>query len=333
MKEKESKKECKSNQKGIKKVSKTNQKGMQNISNAYFPLETNIPNNVQVSELISRYGPKGFGVYIMLLTELRLGANYRYNYNAAKILAKRCNIGVTMLNNVIFNFGLFELNEVDGTTLISSPYLDRVMKPYDKEVKKQHRIAMKEYDKAEEEEGEEITEISGGIEKNRIEKNITTTAVVVKNEAVVAAAEPEIKAEPQHVWEGYLHTAMKDEIWVELLAMNSGISRLFMKHRAFVTETFRQHVMLQGRGSEIFSVADIKSYFANFLRQGTPTQKRVAELLAEREEQLRQASTNPHETIDPQTGQRSYFGNLIPSDAPPRPNANAVWSNNEKQWI
>ena len=41
---------------------------------------------------------------------------------------------------------------------------------------------------------------------------------------------------------------------------------------------------------------------------------------------------NPYEERDPTTGQRSYCGVPIPDGAPPRPNAQAVWNNETKQW-
>lgn len=126
---------------------------------------------------------------------------------------------------------------------------------------------------------------------------------------------------------------MKDESWVEILAMKSDIGSLFVKYRQEVVEAFRQHVHLQGGNPAVFSVSDIKAYFANYLRPGTPTQKRVAAFLALKEEERRKTSPSRYETVDLQTGSRSYFGNPIPDDAPPRPSDNAVWSSELSQWI
>ncbi|KAK9670984.1 hypothetical protein QE152_g41053 [Popillia japonica] len=68
--------------------------------------------------------------------------------------------------------------------------------------------------------------------------------------------EKAIADEPGKSWEGYLEKAIADEQWMEVLAMNSGISKLFVKHRQLVIDTFRQHVVLQGNDTSLQAVCE-----------------------------------------------------------------------------
>jgi len=268
-------------------------------------------------------------------------------------MARRCKISKPLLSKVLTDFRLFEINQGEDDEIISSPYLNRVMGEYEEKCRKQSEAGKKNADKAKRKSNGQFAIGDGSIEKNRIEKkrieenkkdkNTSMTTISkeeeksVKAKTLVIDGEPVINLNAESIlhktWEECLEHATKDEIWVEQLAMSSGISKLFMKHRELVIELFRQHVLLQGGRPNIHTVQEIKAYFANFLRQGTPTQKRVAEQLTEREREIAETSPYRFETIDPKTGERTYYGNPIPSEAPPRPNQNAVWSQQLNAWI
>jgi hypothetical protein len=295
----------------------------------YFPLENSLPNENEVSKLIEHYGPKGFGTYILILNELRSSNDYQCSLDAIKGLSRRCKITPEVLKRVLYDFNLFEIKQEETKEIISSPYLDRVMRMYDERLEKLSEARKKGLNKVGRNSEGKFTAVNGSLDKIRLDKIKTTTAIaaVVRDEAAVTAAD-EFKD-----WEECFDKAMQDESWLEIAGMNSGMGRLFLKHRRSIIESFRQHVILQGKGSRLHSVGDIKSYFANFIRQGTLTQKRVAQQLELLEEELRQTSPYRYETVDPVTGQRSYCGNPIPSDAPPRPNNKTVWSDKIKAWI
>jgi len=315
----------------------------------YFPFEVNMINSEKVAELIEVYGPKGFGIYVMILIELRHSPNYRCGLNAIKAIARRCKIGNTLLMKVLGDFGLFEIEGQTNNTTISSPYLDRVMGAYDERLSKLAEAGKKGYDKSKRKSNGQFTANGGALDKIREEeikedKNTSMTTISKEEEKSVEAktlvvddGESVIDRNAETIlhktWEECLEQAIKDEIWVEQLAMSSGMSKLFVKHRELVIELFRQHVLLQGGRPNIRTEQEIKAYFANFLRPGTPTQKRVAEQLCEREREIAKTSPYRFETIDPETGERSYYGNPIPAQAPPRPNDNAVWSPKVNEWI
>ena len=306
----------------------------------HFPFEVNMTNKNKEAKLIETHGPKGFGTYIMILTELRQSVKYQCSMEAVKGMARRFKISTQILKGVLYDFGLFDISlEEDGTENISSPYINRVMKAYEDRLDKLSKAGKKNADNSKRDASGKFAIKDGALDKdkdNDKDKTTTSTTKVVEKkeqeqEMVFSSdinAGNELKS-----WETYLDIATRDEHWMSILAMKSGISKLFVKHRTAVIESFRQHVQLQGSGSSQQSVADIQAYFANFLRPGTPTHQRVAEQLRALEEGVRQTSLNRYETIDPQTGARSYYGHPIPASAPPRPNDNTVWSPTESKWI
>ena len=303
----------------------------------YFPFEVNMINGSKESELIEKMGPKGFGIYIMILTELRHGVNYRCNLSSIKGMARRCKISHTLLKQVIYDSELFNIYQQEDKIIISSPYMNKVMQGYDETIQKNSMAGKKNADKAKRNSKGQFTIGDGTIEENRKEKNkntTSTTKVVEKQEEqpLIFNSDTNTGTELKS-WETYLDLATGDEEWMALLAMNSGISKLFVKHQAAIIDAFRKHVQLLGNESSQQSVADVKAYFANFMRPGTATQKRVADQLNAFEEIARRASGTSFETIDPQTGERNYYGHPIPADAPPRPNDNAAWSPTEHKWI
>ena len=111
------------------------------------------------------------------------------------------------------------------------------------------------------------------------------------------------------------------------MAMRTGLKKDFYTLYSRIVENFKRHVRMLGNEGRILSPSDAKHYFCFFLDLGGVTFKKLWEEL--------------HKPIDkgkyrfedraPTTGQRSYCGIPIPSDAPPRPNNQAVW--NEGKWI
>ncbi|NDV84705.1 Lin1244/Lin1753 domain-containing protein [Bacteroides sp. 51] len=314
----------------------------------YFPFEVNMINGSKVAELIETQGAKGFGVYILILIELRNSVNYQCSPSAIKGMARRCKISQKTLKRVLYDSGLFEFDLQQEGEIISAPYMDRAMGAYEEKIRKNARAGKKNADKAKRNARGQFTIGDGSIEENRIEKNKTTTSttnVVEEKQEQQMVFNSDINAGTNTTdttniagaglesWETYLDLATQDKEWMTILAMNSGISKLFLKYQERIIEAFRKHVRLQGSGSSQQSVGDIKAYFANFMRPGTPTHSRVAGLLALLDDVHNRAGCNPYETFDAQTGKRSYYGNPIPADAPPRPNDNAVWSPQENQWI
>ncbi len=144
----------------------------------------------------------------------------------------------------------------------------------------------------------------------------------------------------ERAFEKLVEEAMKDEYWLELITMRTGLP--LKKKRQEIAEIFKRHVILMGKETEIYSVKEAKNYFANYTRKGTQTHKELIQGLrvASRHGQVpcgRQGGTAGssydeedlyrYEEVNLETGERSYCGIRIPQEAPPRPNENAVWNN------
>lgn len=134
-------------------------------------------------------------------------------------------------------------------------------------------------------------------------------------------------------WQEYIDQAFIDRSWLEVVAMHSGLGAEFMPRLPEIRDFFKRHVRTYGKEQSICSVADAKSYFGNFVRQGMPTQKALLAELAQHNAQQAQHNPYRYEEHAPAMGQRSYCGGMpIPTDAPPRPNAFAVWDEGQKRW-
>lgn len=146
-----------------------------------------------------------------------------------------------------------------------------------------------------------------------------------------------------------IREAMKDEYWLELIIMKTRLP--LHERREEIIEIFKRHVILMGKETEMYSVKDVKNYFANFTRKGTITHKELIREIRQggggkvrsqasmrvpsRDGQVSMQGDEDisrYEDIDLKTGERSYYGIQIPPEAPPRPDENAVWNGERKEW-
>ena len=289
----------------------------------YFPLEVNILSDEKMSYMMDKYSLKGLGAYIVLLLELRKDNNYRCNETVLRMLSRTHRTKPEILLSIVRDFGLFEYNDDKGLIQISSPYLNRVMEKLDEMREKASEGASKNVNKRKRNPDGTFTRGAGTVKESKEEESKETTTTNIEVAEVM----------PEHSWENYLNEALKNEPWMELLAHNSGLYDSFRLHREEIIEAFRTHILLQGTAEGIQSLKDAKSYLTNFLRPGTPMHTRLAEQLAHNRRASQTSPHNPHETVDPLTGERTYYGNIIPCHAPPRPHIHAVWSEELDEWL
>ncbi|WP_455592263.1 DUF7833 domain-containing protein [Bacteroides sp.] len=290
----------------------------------YFKHDAGASGNQKVMGLIDELGMKGYGTYWLLLETLRMQKKYRAPLNIVRRLSRRARVMPSYLLRVIRNFDLFVV-EADS---FYSPGMMRRMHPYDV---KTTPALHEDYNL------EDLNSL-----ENR--KNpLPNAREEEKKERRKKEEEKETppKLTPRQVrdvvnvadhWEQYIDEAFGDRAWLEVVAMHSGMGAQFMERLPAIVRFFKQHVRTYGKEETVCSAADAKSYFGNFVRQHSPTQKA---LLAELTKQsARRAADNPYryEEHDPQTGQRMYCGLVIPADAPPRPHENAVWSETLREW-
>lgn len=297
----------------------------------YFPMEVGVLNDEGVECLMEKYGREGLGTYLILLVEARKRDNYELPPSAIRAICRQHGIAEEQMHSILHDFGLFNCINHQEPDRVSSRYMNRVMEKLEEQRQKRSAAGKKGAASVKRSASGQFT-VNDGTEKkikeNKIKEN-TTTNVVVGKDAGRSSNHYEFNTD----WEELLYQSLRDEKWVNALSKNSGLGKLFATYQEDVIEAFRQHVLLQGTEAGICSEKDLKSYLANYLRPGTPTHGRLSEFIANKEKKREATSPYRFETIDTTTGDRSYYGNPIPHDAPPRPNANAAWSNELSKWL
>ncbi|NDV63689.1 Lin1244/Lin1753 domain-containing protein [Bacteroides sp. 224] len=292
----------------------------------FIPIECDIFDNNRMSALINDMGPVGYGIYMILLVEIRNREDYVVDSETLKVIARKYGIRRKMMEQVLYNYELFVVDRMpDDCVLVSSDYVSRVMRNYNEKVAKCSIAGKKSAEKRKAQTQRPLKSVATK-EKNIKEKKTTTKEI--KKVAVV----DDVPFLGINSWRNYLEEALNDDSWLECQGMHSGLGTRFLQYQRHIIDLFAKHVTTHGKEYELNSVAEVKYYFANFIRQGTPTCKRIAEEL----EALckNQEEENPYrfEFIDPETGQRTFQGIVIPADAPPRPNDNVTWVPSLKKW-
>ena len=284
----------------------------------YIPHEVSMRSTTEVMNLIENEGPAGYGIYWALMEYLRVQDDYTGDIQALKPLKRQLKIRQAKLDKVLYGYGLFVCI---GNTFYS-PKLNDVMKPFD-----DRRARIDAYKRNKEK--EKSLEIS---EEPTKKSDIVSFEVKgkVKGEGEVSTSKEEDDVVPTPValaWERYVDELAKEQQWVEIMAMRSGMGQVFVQRFGEVLQHFKRHVQAVGNEKDIQTPSDAKRYFCFFNTPGSPT---FARLVAELQKPVDKGKYK-FEDRNPVTGQRSYCGVSIPADAPPRPNEQAVW--NGGKWV
>ena len=128
-------------------------------------------------------------------------------------------------------------------------------------------------------------------------------------------------------WERYVDELAKEQQWIEIMAMRSGLGQAFVQRFGEVLQHFKRHIQAVGNEKDDQTPSDAKRYFCFFNTLGSVTFRKLVEELQKPIDK----GKFKYEDRRPTTGKCSYCGVVIPDDAPPRPNAQAVWV--EGKWI
>ena len=79
-------------------------------------------------------------------------------------------------------------------------------------------------------------------------------------------------------WERYVDELAKEQQWIEIMAMRSGMGQVFVQRFGEVLQHFKRHVQAVGNEKDIQTPSDAKRYFCFFNTPGSPT---FASLVAE----------------------------------------------------
>ena len=307
----------------------------------YFPHEIRTRNDEAVMELIECEGSSGYGLYWALMEYLRTQEGYVGKRVAVKTIARQMRTKPHKVESVLINYGLFI---VDGNTFRSAK-LESVMKPLDdkrKAVEAKSRrsaaaiqgqcsgsaeaVSEQNLDNSLET-NSDSSENASLIKKNKVKENKEDTSSSISSSSAEAAEEETKPVKYVPAWEQYVDSLQQEEQWKELMAMRTGLKKDFYTLYPRIVENFKRHVRMLGNEGRILSPSDAKHYFCFFLDPGSVTFKKLWEELQKPIDK----GKFRFEDRDPTTGQRSYCGVPIPSDAPPRPNEQAVWC--EGKWV
>lgn len=289
----------------------------------YFPHEANLRQTSEFMHLIEKEGMAGYGIYWGLIEYLRSQDNYIGDLRVLKSLSAQMRTSITRLLRILKNYGLFELTDYT----FQSSRLITLMKPLESKRKLMDKRSSND---------DETINLRN--RRNSLETN--TTSVTVKKSKEKKSKENTSSAEEVAAvvaaplscklpWEEYVDELDKEQQWKEIMAMRSGLKMEFFSLYPRIVECFKNHVRALGKERSILSSSDAKQYFCFFLAPGSNTFQR---LMAQLKQPSDKDSPYRFEERDPTTGQRSYCGVPIPPDAPPRPNAQAVWNEETHQW-
>ena len=310
----------------------------------YIPHDVGMRSNSEVFNLVEAEGAAGYGLYWAIMEYLRSQNNYRGDVRAIKGIARQMKCRTDKAIRVLEDYGLFVIEN----SSFHSQHLIEKMQPLEKKRAKnrtskhvenvsqnKQTLSKKEETLSKNEESLskpscnslEIKEDSvlSKVKERKVKKSKGYTTPISSS-----SAEAEVVALPVSfapAWERYVDELQDDEQWKELVAMRSGLKEKFATLFPRIVEAFKRHVRSIGNEGQILSPGDAKHYFWFFMNPGSPTYKN---LILELQKPMDRGKYK-HEDYDPATGQRSYCGIPIPADAPPRPNAQAVWC--EDKWM
>ena len=292
----------------------------------YIPHEVSMRNTTEVMNLIENEGMAGYGIYWALLEYLRTQDDYVGDLRVLKSLARQLKTKLAKIESVLNGYGLFIVTDYS----FRSRKLESAMKPLEDK-----RKAMSKQNVGKAEANRKQSEVKPEAERNQVPCNTLKTnaemvlskvkeSKVKKSKEITSSLSSSLPA-----WEQYVDELQQEEQWKELMAMRTGLKQQFYTLYPRIVENFKQHVRLLGNEGRILSPSDAKHYFCFFLEPGSVTFKR---LVAELQKPVDKGKYK-FEDRDPATGKRSYCGVPIPDDAPPRPNSQAVWSEEKRKWI
>jgi hypothetical protein len=262
--------------------------------------------------LIEKEGMAGYGIYWALMEYLRTQDDYTGDVRVLRTLARQLKTKLCKVESVLHNYGLFTLTDFTFRSI----KLDAMMRPLEnkrKAMEKQNESkpkAERNQDDCKTLKTNDSVALSK-VKESKEKESITSSSKEEKGDVALPLA-----------WERYVDELAKEQQWIEIMAMRSGMGQVFVQRFGEVLQHFKRHVQAVGNEKDIQTPSDAKRYFCFFNTPGSPT---FARLVSELQKPVDKGKYK-FEDRNPVTGQRSYCGVSIPADAPPRPNDQAVWS-------
>ncbi len=275
-------------------------------------------NDEKLMILIDKEGMKGYGVYWILLEALRKQEGFRSSLAILRSLAIRARVRKEYLIHIVKDFGLF---------VVEDDYF------YSPGMKQRHakccvcteescvKQSVKDEDKPLE------TSDEGALRARKQDKTIQDKKLTVVDACEI---EGQIPVRAYRDWEVLVDEMAASEEYMNCAGLHSGMGAIFIHHRDRIVELFKNQIRLHGKQSQMVNEQEVRSYFSNYVGNGSITNKKLRKQLAQEEEQKRKRKGTCFEQLV--NGKRMYCGHLIPDYAPPRPDAAAVWNDVRRRW-
>ena len=297
----------------------------------YIPHEVSMRSTTEVMNLIEKEGMAGYGIYWAIMEYLRTQDDYVGDVRVLKSLARQLKTKIGKITSVLTNYGLFVVTDFT----FRSAKLEAMMKPLED---KRKAMSKKNGCKPEAERKQSESKVETECKQtacNSLEIKKASSLSKVKEskvkESKVSSSSKEddvVAAVPVSLaWERYVDALAKEQSWIEIMAMRSGLGEGFVHRFGEVLQHFKRHIQAVGNEKDILSPSDAKRYFCFFNTPGSVTFRKLVDELQKPIDK----GEYKFEDRDPTTGERSYCGVPIPADAPPRPNDQAVWCNGK--WV
>ena len=300
----------------------------------YIPHDVSLRSTSEVIHLIEKESASGYGLYWAIMEYLRTQDNYRGDLRALRGITRQLKSRLDKALRILNDYGLFV---VEGNAFYS-PLLMEKMQPLE-----QKRAQRQSFPKPENVKQNESIPLQNGLSTfqneaipfqtscNTLEINVGLDKVKEskEKESITSSSKEEEDDVVDGValtsmtlaWERYVDGLVDEQQWIEIMAMRSGLGLMFVKRFPEVLQHFKRHIQAVGNEKDIQSPGDAKRYFCFY---NTPGSAPFRQLVEELQKPIDKGKYK-HEDIDLATGARSYCGIPIPSDAPPRPNNQAVW--------
>lgn len=328
---------------------------------SWFKHPRDLSNDKRMSLLINLEGGKGYGTYLYIIETLFMQPDKRLNF-CQLVTMHRKGFGKKYMERIIRNYKLFTIRGEEFESTINYGQTKNSAETSENSSENLPAIAPETLNAEQNREkyGEcerigsllTINELTDNAslaytreEKKRKEKKRAEAEQEEKETPAAAATSSSLSSsfgeirqplQPVRPWQELVDHLSQNSSWLEIACMKSSYGALLRRCLPEALKVFKQHIEAYGKGEGLLKMSDVYGYFINFVRAGSRTSQdlRTALLAYEAGQQTHPAATDNlyryEQRID---GHRFYLGCPIPSEAPPRPDKNAIWNEELQIWM
>lgn len=287
----------------------------------FFKHDATAADDEKILLLIEREGLKGYGAYWILIEALRKQDNLCSSFSVLRSLAIRSRVRQSYLVHIVKDFGLFV---IEGDHFYSPGMKRRMAKYLLGAAYQSVKQSVKEEDNT------LIDNANVAIHTRETEQNRKEKILSVVDMGAIEGQQPVC---PYQKWESLVDEMAASEDYMNQAGMHSGLGKLFISNEKYIVQLFKNQICLQGKQDRMMNLGEVKSYFSNFVANGSVTNKKIRVALEyEMSQQNKRNGRYAYRYEQLVDGKRMYLGHEIPDDAPPRPNSSAVWDEVKKKW-